>query len=165
MRQKLVILCRTIHFPRTSEFNHESEEHPQGAKLTMMDILESRDINFCITLHIFYIIAYYGWTCCLCLCAIVYSCICLDAITYVCILLQKGTYGSKIMNTDAYYDWKYLHKLRYDWKYFHVMHTAYCIVLFCYILLHRTVAYGCIMVHMITYGAYCYTLFKNASYG
>ena len=45
MRQKLVIFCQTIHFQGESEFNRESKEPLQGAKLTVMDILESRDIN------------------------------------------------------------------------------------------------------------------------
>ena len=63
------------------------------------------------------------------------------------------------MITHAYYDWKYLHKLRYDWKYFHVMHTAYCIVLFCCLLSHlapnsciwlHTGAYGYISLHIVS---------------
>ena len=45
MRQKLVTFRRT-DFPGVSEFNKESDEPVQGAKLTMMDILEFRDINW-----------------------------------------------------------------------------------------------------------------------
>ena len=45
MRQKLAKFWRTIDFPGVSEFDQESEEPQQGAKMTVMDILEFRDIN------------------------------------------------------------------------------------------------------------------------
>ena len=45
MYQKLAIFCRTIDFPGASEFNSQSEKPLQGAKMTVMDILEFRDMN------------------------------------------------------------------------------------------------------------------------
>ena len=45
MRQKLATIVRTIDFPGVSEFNQEPEEPLQGAKMTVMDILEFTDIN------------------------------------------------------------------------------------------------------------------------
>ena len=42
---KLSIFYWTIDFPGASEFNHESEEPLQGAKMTVMDILEFTAIN------------------------------------------------------------------------------------------------------------------------
>ena len=96
---------------------------------------------------------------CMQLCIVENSCIWLDKVTYVCILLQKYTSGSKIMNTDAYYYWNCLQKLRYDRKYFLVMHTAYCIELFCWLLYHlalnsctqlHTGAYGYILLHIVS---------------
>ena len=45
MRQKLAKCWRTIDFPGVSEFNQEPEEPLQGAKITVMDILEFTDIN------------------------------------------------------------------------------------------------------------------------
>ena len=35
----------SIGFPGVSEFNHSSEGPQQGAKMTVMDILEFRDMN------------------------------------------------------------------------------------------------------------------------
>ena len=45
MRQKSGKFWRTIDFPGVSEFNREPEEPLQGAKMTVMDILEFTDIN------------------------------------------------------------------------------------------------------------------------
>ena len=45
MRQKLAKFWRTIDFPGVSEFNREPEEPLQGAKMTVMDILEFTDNN------------------------------------------------------------------------------------------------------------------------
>ena len=39
------IFCRTVVFPGASEFNCESEKPLQGAKMTVMDILEFRNIK------------------------------------------------------------------------------------------------------------------------
>ena len=45
MRRKLATYLRTIHFSGVSEYNLEPEEPLQGAKMTVMDILEFTDIN------------------------------------------------------------------------------------------------------------------------
>ena len=45
MCQQLAKVWRTIDFPGVSEFNQEPEEPLQGAKMTVMDILEFTDIN------------------------------------------------------------------------------------------------------------------------
>ena len=45
MRQKLAKFWWTIDFPGVSEFNREPEEPLQGAKMTVMDILEFTSIN------------------------------------------------------------------------------------------------------------------------
>ena len=91
------------------------------------------------------------------------SCICLDKVTYICILLHKTTYGSIIMNMDAYYDWTLcinsdMIENTFLWS---ILHAALCSFVACYIILHRTVVYDCILVHIVTYR---YTLFQNALY-
>ena len=43
--QKLAKLWQTIDLPGVSEFDRESEESLQGARLTGMGILEFKDIN------------------------------------------------------------------------------------------------------------------------
>ena len=45
MREKLATFWKTIDFPGMSEFNRKPKEPLQGAKMTVMDILEFRDIN------------------------------------------------------------------------------------------------------------------------
>ena len=45
MRQQLATNLPTINFPGVSKFNREPEEPLQGAKLTVMDILEFTDIK------------------------------------------------------------------------------------------------------------------------
>ena len=45
MCQKLVKICRSIKFPGVSELTRAPKGHLKGAKMTVMDILEFRDIN------------------------------------------------------------------------------------------------------------------------
>ena len=45
MRHNLAKIWLSIVFPGELEFNHSSEGPLQGAKMTVMDMLEFRDIN------------------------------------------------------------------------------------------------------------------------